>query len=172
MKLFILVLALMSHQSFADSLTLTPVGVVFHGYSVPPSAAKLMPNKIDDEGRFVQLPQINLMYEQDDTLFNAAIINDCFGNTAYWAGIGIQYPFDGEIPAGVRMMIGMYGRKDVKGIQEGMPRAFQSGGMDYAVLPWMGYYHNFPINEYTAIQWTLDTNGGLTHTGLGLKYEF
>lgn len=87
-----LLLGCLLTQSAAAFSSFSVGGLTYHGYHVDSELAHEMPNKINDDGKWVRHTQ-QYTYQQSSgsSLFTAAYLKDCFNMPAFWFGLGHQW---------------------------------------------------------------------------------
>lgn len=104
MVLFFSIAARAEHQ-------VSLLGLTFHLMPIDNSTDKLLKNKISGGGEFVYNWQLNYMYiNENETVFHAALLKDCFGNGAGLLAFGKRYEVQKDLYVGWEL--GFYGRQD------------------------------------------------------------
>lgn len=152
----------------ADYLTVNVIGLTLHGPGMEINTADKMPRKIDSGGRLIRHPELNMTYKTEENfIYNATWLRDCFDNSAWFAGAGKSYHVTEN--GSFQLTFGIYARPKVANIDVSI--AVQKDGMDYIPTPWAGYSYDIPLTEYFSLNAQVNSNVLLTHSSFGLTYK-
>jgi len=163
--LFILLVLTISKAFASESISISNLGLTLHGPGNEGSE-KYMVRKI--EGSIVYNPEFNVVYKKDQMIYNAAVLSDCFGNTAYNLGMGKMYRLSDTMEYG--WLVSLYSRKRMDALDD--PRVTQIKDYNVLLLPWGVVSKDFVINEQFSLTAIISSNIVLTHAIIGLKYNF
>lgn len=141
------------------------LGITLHGTEVSNRTSRNMKNKISSGGGLVYNYQLNVTkITENQWMFQAAAINDCFGNAAYLTTLGRRYQVTEKLYLGWE--VGFYARKMHSNVED-MPFSFKKDGYEY--LPSPAAFVSYNLTN--RIVFRAQTNGVLNFADFAFSFK-
>lgn len=154
-----------SECTYADSLTVSPIGLTFHGKENS-ELAPYAPRKLDKNAAWTWHPELNVTYKQKYFQYTAFFMKDTINEPAGGLLFGPKYDLSRYFSLGIAG--GPYFRParytPVPDFRIGGVQCMLMGGLTFSVA--------VPITSKLSIETNLLINGFINHGVGGLRLEF
>lgn len=162
----------------ATEIQIHQLGLTLHGLPTTGVAHKGMPRRIDEKGQLVVTPGLGIALIENQNIYSASILKDCFDNYASSLLVGRQ--FESKIPnLSYSFLLGVYLRELPMVCADGgcslatdMPIKIRTKSLDIIPIAFGGLTYKIPLNEKNYFHTNLYTNFFITQFTVGFGFEF
>lgn len=137
-----------------------------------------MPRKLDPKGQLVITPGIGLAVIDNETIYSASILKDCFDN--YASSLMMGQRFETKVPnLSLSLLFGLYLRELPMVCYQGgcslatdMPIKLRTSNMDIIPIAFGGLTYKIPLSEKNYLHTNIYSNFFITQFTIGYGFEF